>query len=516
MDESSSALPNPGFTGGDVTLNNISVPGGGNCTISITVSAGSGAPGDLINNTATIVNPVGPNGTPSAPTILFEESQIPVAGGKQLYLDGLNSTTILTRTQPTVADNITLDENPGVDDIVLDLNSVTTRATTIGVGTIEVNLLVSETGPARNRITEVEVLVDADANGSFETNLGSQELNLALRAGESIRKFSLANTSEVPLAAGASFRLIVRNNQNQGGRVVRLHQATSAPFSEIIVPLLAPIEVTDISFYDKSATDDAEGPAGCATTFSCGNLINPGVVTTGDRIWVRATAADVFGSFDVNTACDGTTTTNCPTVTVTNPSSSATTSDLVFVNEPDASSRQYEFEIDPLGFGQEGTWQVEVEFTEGTEGLVFDTSIATFERFAPPVLTVVKSVAGTPTPGLVLTYTNVVTHTDGGDALNVVILNSIGAFASLELVGKGAWSAASTLSSPYTFSVEEFDNDFDDGNGTYDPNTTGVCSLPAAPDPCYDPAIVRWRITLDQDVPVAGSVSQTYRALIQH
>lgn len=516
LDENDAALPNPSFAGGDVTLSNISVDAGSNCQITITVSAGAGNPGDLINNVATLVNPGGIGGTPAAPTILYEESQIPVAGSKQLYLDGLNSTTILTRTQPTAADNITLDENNNVDDIILDLDVPTTRATSIAVGTIDVNLLLSESGNGRNRQTEVELLVDTDGNGSYETQLGEQQLNLSLSGTATMRTFSFSNNSEIPLAVNASFRLIVRNNQNQNNRVVILHQAASAPYSEIVVPLINPIEVTDVSFYDRSATDDTEVP-GCDATFSCGNLIDPGEVVSGGTIWVRATAADVFGSADVNTGCDGVTTTNCPTVTVTNPAASATTSDLVFVNAPDSSSRQYEFEINPAGFGQDGVWQVEVEFTEGLEGLIFDTGVNTFTRFAPAELMVVKSVSGDTSPGMVLIYSNLVTHTAGADASNLVLTNTVGEYVELELTGDGvtSWTSLVSLSGSYTFINEAYDDDENDGNGfNYDPTTTGPCALPT-PSPCYDPAIKRWRIEIVEDIPIGGDLTQEYHGRIE-
>ncbi|MFN3238781.1 MAG: hypothetical protein ACE37D_17195, partial [Pseudomonadales bacterium] len=516
LDETAAPLPNPTFAAGDVTLNNISVAATSSCEITVTVSAGAGTPGDLIDNVATIVNPGGSNGTPAAPTIIFEESQVPVAGSKQLYLDGLNSSTILTRTQPSSADTITLDENNNVDDIVLDLNNVTVRPMTLAVGNIDVKLLLSESGNGRNRRTEVELLVDADANGSYETQLGEQELNLSLGTSASLRTFSFANASEIPLATGASFRLIVRNNQNQNNRVVILHQATSAPFSEVVVPLINPIEVTEVKFYDLSATDDSLTP-GCDTTFSCGNEIDPGFVIAGNTIWVRATAADGFGAFDVNTGCDGVTSTNCPTITVTNPNSGSTTSDLVFVQEPDSTSRQYEFEINPGGLGLDGTWQVEVEFAEGVEGLIFDTGVNTFVRVTPPVLTIIKSVSGTPNPGSVITYSNDVTHSSGGVATQVVLTNTLGDFVTLELTGDGtsSWTGLLSLSNSFTFINEAFDDDENDGNGfNYDPETTGPCALPAA-SPCYDPAIKRWRIQLVEEFPIGGSVTQEYRALVE-
>lgn len=524
LDETDSPLPDPGFSGGDVTLNNISVDAGSSCTITITVSAGAGTPGQLIDNSATIINPGGTGGTPAAPTILFEESQIPVAGSKQLYLDltgatdNTPTTGALTRDQSSLAvDSVILDEDPGDDDITLQLDNVTVRDATLGIGTIDVKLLLSETGNGRNRQTEVELLVDSDANGSFETNIGSQQLNLSLDGTASLRTISLVNASEIPLAAGADFQLIIRNNQNQNNRKVILHQATSAPFSELVVPLINPIEVTDLTYWDRSATDDSAGPAGCAATFSCGTELTDDplfIISTGN-VWVRATAADAFGSSDVNTGsevCDGVTSDNCPTITVTNPSAGATTSDLVFVHAPDVTSRQYEFQVVPSGPFLDGTWQVEVEFEEGVENLIFDTRIATFERYSPAVLTVVKSVSGDTDPGSILTYDNNVTNTAVGDAINVSLTNIIGDFTVLQLLDNGGtWTAQFSITGGYTIANETFDSG--DDSFTYDPNVTGVCV--GQPSPCYDPAITQWRVELNENVPGGTNFIQQYRTQIE-
>lgn len=521
LDETDAALPIPGFSGGDVTLNNISVDAGSSCVITITVSAGAGTPGQLINNIATIINPGGTGGTPAAATILFEESQIPVAGSKQLYLDltgasdNTPTTGSLTRDQSSLSvDSVILDEDTGDDDITLDIDNVTVRDTILGIGSIDVKLLLSETGRVRNRQTEVELLVDADANGSFETNVGSQQLNLTLDAVVALRTLSFANASEIPLATGASFRLIVRNNENQNNRKVILHQSTSAPFSELVVPLINPLEVTEVKFYDLSATDESVTP-GCAATFSCGTEIDPGLVIATGSIWVRATAADVFGSSDVNTGsevCDGVTSTNCPTIKVTNPSAGETTSDLVYVNAPDNTSRQYEFEAVPGGFGLDGIWQVEVEFTEGVEGLIFDTGVNTFQRYSLPVLTIVKSVTGSTDPLSILTYENNVTNTGEGPAITVSLVNIMGDFSAIQLVDNGgSWTALFDLTGGYTVAAESFDDG--DDSFTYDPNSEGTCV--AQPSPCYDPAISKWRIELQEEVPAAGNFIQEYRTRIE-
>ncbi len=190
---------------------------------------------------------------------------------------------------------------------------------------------------------------------------------------------------------------------------------------------------------------------------------------------------------------------------------------MIFVTAPDVTSRQYEFEVVPAGMGLDGIWQVEAEFTEGVEGIIFDSGVNTFERFSPPTLMIVKSVSGPTEPGLVVTYTNDVTHTDGGIATGLILTNDMGDFVTLGVTDNGGtWTALLSLSNSYTHINEAFDDDLKYGNGfNYDPNATGICSGGGAPDPCYDPVIRRWRIELVEDMPIGGDVTQEYRAQIQ-
>jgi uncharacterized repeat protein (TIGR01451 family)/fimbrial isopeptide formation D2 family protein len=523
-DETASALPNPAFSGGVVTLSNISVTAGNSCAIAVTVSVGSGTAGDLINNSAVIVNPGGVGATPAAPTVIYEASQVPSAGSKQLYLDNMNvpgangGTGILTRTQPTATDVVTLDEDNDTDDIELTLNNVTTGPMTLAIGAIDVNLLLSESGNGSNRQTRVEVLVDPNDGGGYQV-IDSLQLNLSLTGTASIRTFSLTNSTEIPLAAGSSFRIRVQNNQNQNNRVVLLHQATSAPFSELVVPLIDAISVTELKFFDVSATDNTGNP-GCEATFSCGAELDPGTVLSGGTLWARTIITDGFGAFDVNTGsqvCTDVIFDNCPQITVTNPASGSTIFNMAYVNEPDTSSRRYEYEVNPGGFGLEGIWQVEVLGSEGVEGVVTDTALNTFERYGLPILTIVKLVDGvsaaTKSPNTIASYTNDVSNTGLGPATSVVLTNMVGDFVDLELVNSGGiWTALFSLSGLYTVSSESFS--IDGSNFTYDPNTTGVCTLPIA-SPCYDPAITHWRILLNENIPVGDSLTQGYRARVE-
>jgi uncharacterized repeat protein (TIGR01451 family)/fimbrial isopeptide formation D2 family protein len=509
-DEAASALPNPTFSGGAVSLSNISVTAGSNCTVVVTVQVGAGSPGDLIDNSVTIINPGGVGGSPAAPTLLYEASQVPTAGSKQLYLDNVSSgTPDLTRTQPTATSQIIINE--GGDSVTLTLDNVTTREMILSAGAIDVNLLLSETGKGSTRQTFVELFVDPNDGGGYQS-IDSEQLNLTLSGTPGIKTFNLNNPSNLTLNAGSSFRIVVQNNQGNNNRVVILDQSTSAPFSELVVPLINSIEVTEVKFFDASATDTGAGAAGCETTFSCGTEIDPGLVISGNTIWARTIISDGFGAFDVNTGCDGVTATNCPTITVSDPNTNSIQSDLVFVNEPDTSSRRYEYEINPSGFGLEGTWQVTVLGKEGVEDVISDTGVNTFQRYSLPTVTIVKSASGTYLPGQFATYSNTVNNTGDGPAFTLEVINTIGDFISIELIDNGGtWSALDSLSGGYTVLEEKFD----DGNGLFDynPDVEGVCALPAAA-PCYDPAIEEWSIKLNETFPAGDSFIQQYRVKV--
>ncbi|MEM7364467.1 MAG: DUF11 domain-containing protein, partial [Pseudomonadota bacterium] len=508
-DESATPLPNPTHSLGVVSLGNISVTAGGSCTITINSTVGAGTPGDLIDNIATIVNPDGPGATPSAPTVLLSESAIPVAGSKQLYLDGIGGANTLTRTQPTATSTTTL--AGGGNSVVLTFGT-TVRDTTLSSGAVAVSLWLSESGPGANRAVRVDLEVNANDGGGFQLVDFVQQTQ-SLSGTPQRRTFNLTNQlGDTLLLAGSQFRLTVTNNQGQANRNLTVEQVTTAPFSEVVVPLLNVLEITAFQFYDVSGND----LPGCAP--NCGTEINPGVVESGNTLWARVTAADAFGSFDVNTGCDGVTNTNCPTFTLTDPLANDQTpvspgDELAFLQDPNATSRQFEIEVNPAGFGLEGIWQMEVTVSEGVEGVVMDSDLNTFERFGPPVLTIVKSVSGTTLPGDIVTYNNDMTNTGTGPANALIIDNDINEFLAVELTeDSGNWTALFSLTGTFTVASESFD----DGSATFTFDPVSVCgaAIPAN-SPCYVSNIRVWRIQLNESLPVAGNIIQEYRAQIE-
>jgi hypothetical protein len=398
----------------------------------------------------------------------------------------------------------------------MDIDTPTTREMILDVGAIEVSLFLSRAGDGANRQTSVELSVDP-GTGTFQTIGTAVQQNINLTATPSKRTI---NPTSVTLPVVSIFRLEIQNNNtNANIRDLIVGQVTdiTAPFafSEIVLPLTSSIEVTELEFFEVSATDETGDP-GCSP--NCGTLIDPGVVVSGSVIWARTTIADGFGAFDVNTGselCDGSTVANCPTITVTNPNSGSNVDDMTFIDAPDGTSRRYEFEIVPGGPFLEGIWQVVVEGSEGVEGVLADTRLVTFELLGQPNLTIVKSVdAPIKSPNTLAIYTNNVTNTGTGPATVVLLTNTLGDFVELQLTDNvGSWTALVSLSGGYTIKTgTEFFSD-DGIDFTYDPNTEGNCTLPAA-SPCYDPAIIQWRIELDENIPASGNVIQVYRAKV--
>ncbi|XOV86555.1 MAG: DUF11 domain-containing protein [Pseudomonadota bacterium] len=507
--------PDPG--GATILLSGLTVPASSTLQIRFDVSInGLTALGTVIDNTATISNPGGvPVDTDvDAPSVTVTGS--PSGGNKQLYLNNLGGgSPVLTRVLPSVASSLVVAQSASVN---INLVSNTTRAMQIEAGTITVNLWLSASTWRRYSLD-----LQVNTGGGFAsvaTNGAGTWRNVGTTP--SLQTFTFVLPASVSLPAGSSIRLRISNTTTffSGSFTVSQVAPPTTPYADLVLPMTDTLDVTSLLFYDRSALDNTGNP-GCELTFSCGNLLSPAQVATGDTIWVRAVIADGFGSSDVNTGCTGGAPVNCPTFTLLDPNSVDKTPvvpTLTFLNAPDASSRRYEVEINPAGFGLEGTWTVSVTGNEGTEGVIATSALNTFLRAGQPVLTVAKSVSGTPDPGLTLTYTNIANNAPPsatGPAINVFLTNDIAPFLEFELIGSGGvWVSTSTLSAGYTINTESFDTG-GAGNFLYDPNV-GCLGPPAADGAiCYDGNIDAWRVLLNEDIPVSGQVTQTYKVRLQ-
>ncbi|MDP4598614.1 MAG: hypothetical protein NWR61_05370 [Pseudomonadales bacterium] len=497
-------LASPTFSNPVVSLANISVTAGGSCTITINTTVGPGTPGDVINNTATITNPLGTSGSPSASTIFLSASAVPSTGSKQLYLDGLaGATGALTRTPPSVS-QATLAEATGFK--VLNLVAPTLRAMTLQAGQIVFNVYLSSTSN-RNYATAFQVTINTN-DGNPDLVLDSGPVVLPLTDTQALFTVSVTNPAARLLPIGSTVQIRIDNDESgRGNREMLVHQVASAPYSELVLPVAGAIEVTSVAFYD--------GPAAATP-----NLVTE--ISQGATAYVQATIQDAFGSSDVNSGCpDGSLpNNNCPLITITDATGADQTpaspaNQMTFVSEnPSAGSRTYELPFIPGGgMGFDGIWTVEVLGSEGNEQVLTDTRLEAIV-VGQPVLTILKSVAGITTPGQVVTYQNNVANTGTATAFSIVLTNSVPQFLAMELNNDlGNWSAVYFLSPGVTISAETFD----DGTGTftYDPNAGACGTAGVDPSPCYDPAIRSWRANIMESMPVSGNLIQRYRAMIE-
>jgi uncharacterized repeat protein (TIGR01451 family) len=470
-------------------------------------------------------------------------SGLPAAGFKQLYLNDVGVTGDLTRsTVGIVGQGIELIRNANSATFDLDLVGGTRRAMDIEAGSIDVKLLLEPTGNnlAQNRTVRLRLIV-TDSGSAELLNLVNR-VNKTLSPGvATLETFTLTNPSLVNVPVGSSIQLMVESRRDNARNFILSQKAGPlAPYtdySQVVLPTVGSIEVTDLKFFGKSALDNG-GTAGCEVTFSCALEIAPGVLSTGPySVWLQATIADAFGADDINSDC-GVDPEKCPAILLTdsggvdqtaNPAFLTTyintsTTNLTYLGPSPASpadSGLYEIEIQAPGVvaGLEGDWSIIVNASEGREELIVDAGVASYEVVGQPALTIVKTVSGTYNPSDVVAYTNIVTNTGYGPATQVVLTNEIAPFLTLELIKPGTeWTAVDSLTGSYSVESVSFDDTIPPATPPlifiYDPNTTGPCSVVTPPVPCYDPAIRQWRIKLVENIPVSEVVTETYKARI--
>jgi uncharacterized repeat protein (TIGR01451 family) len=502
--------------GGIVTAGGIRLISGASCTVTINTTVG-GAVGNTIDNTAAITNPAGPAATVIAPTVIVSESQIPVTAEKLLYLALPGS---LTRVIPSSA-GITPVISGGDTSVNFAFIDAIKQDVTLADSTATVRLWLNRTGNNSPRGVRVELFYN---NGPGFVSMGSQELNIDLSnntAAPSEHMFTISSSLAAPvgLNVDADFRLTVTNTTNQGNRRLQIHQVAAAAYSAVAIPLTDAIKVTDVAFYDLSGND----APGCSP--ACGSLVTALKNTSGETIWARATVGDAFGSVDINTGCSAFgSTDNCPTFTLTDPNSNPPTpGTLSFLADPTPSTRQFEVALSPVGMTSPlGLWQVEVEAYEGREGTVKDTLAGSFELFAQPSLTIVKSVSSpNASPNELLTYTNIVQNGSAsmgiGPAINVKITNTLGPFISLQIfVSGGSWQATTSLSAPYEILLnEEFDNGVPGNDFGYIPSVCGIAANLTENFTCVDSAIRGFRTTIEGVFPPDGNLQQQYESRVE-
>lgn len=339
---------------GFLNITGIAVPAGGSVDIVFDVTINSGAPaGTTIDNSATVINPLGPGATPAAPQVTVNDSSSPISGTKLLYLyDG--GSYDLSRTPTNSTNRITINRNASrvwsqnpaaAEDITIDpaVNS-----------TVPVFLVLRRDSNSGNRTVQVD-LQCSSGGGTVLTDTRT----VYLTGTRQEIQFDLTTalppwTTPITCSAGNRWELTVTNTNASVNDPMRVYFARDEGTSRVELPATTIINVDNITLYDAA--------------YPAGNLLTS--AAPGQTVYVRATVSDPFGSFDISGAA----------LTLTNPSGTIRVNGTAMteVNDDGNALKIYESAYTiPLG-DPTGTWSVKVEADEGSEGTVSDIGTRTF------------------------------------------------------------------------------------------------------------------------------------------
>lgn len=390
---------------GLVNVSGISIAANGSATIVVDMQIAPGLlPGSTIDNTATIDNPGGADATPAAPQIIVSQSQIPGSGTKQLYLRAGNQ---LHRTPPTTAVPVTnIDVNQSA---TWTLTPALSLPVTLAAGNFNVPLWLTESGSGDDRT--VEVTLSAGMMPLAQGTLAASNLSETTPL---LRTAALTLATSTTIPAGQTLRLTLRNTTGGGSRRVTIHPFPSAGnYSRVELNSLSVINVDSVQSFS------AAYPGGVpASRFNRGSTVH-----------VRAVVSDPFGSFDISGA----------SVTLVDPGSTTIVSNVAMAQVADsgAATRTYEYVFTVPNNAAAGSWTARVVAREGTENMVSDLGVGTFEIVVPSLsiqkLTEVVSDPVNATtnpkriPGSILRYTIAVSNTGPGaiDSSTLVITDPL-------------------------------------------------------------------------------------------
>ena len=412
--------PNGDNDKGVITVSGISLAANASVTIVFNVTVDNVSAGALIDNTAAVNNPNGPDATPAAPTIIVLASQVPGSGTKQLYLWSTNQR--LSRTRPTGSHaTLSLDEG---DTQTFVLNPALQTALTLNSGNFNVNLLLARTGSTTNTSRTVRATLSNSSLGAISTT------QLSFTSATSTMYGFVLNTAGLTAPVGSTFTLTVTNlTTGSGTRSVSLTPYTGANYSRVELNSATVINVNSVQTWTQAWNTGTQ----------------QGTWNPGNTLYIRATVSDPFGSFDISSAtvsiidAGGTTLVTNQAMTAQGAAAGCglTTSATCVLQY------QYSVPASPVL----GTWTVRVTANEGVEG-VTDMGVGTFV-VAPlmPTLTIRKTseVVSDPTgganpkriPGAVVRYDITVTNSGPGivDSNSLVIVDPVPANTVLYVGG---------------------------------------------------------------------------------
>jgi uncharacterized repeat protein (TIGR01451 family) len=328
-------------SGGTVDVTGITVPANGSVQLKFRVTVGGGfVAGDTIDNTASVDNPAGPDATPIAPTLIYEQSQVVTSGNKILYL---HDTPSLDRTPPAGTPTTGVTVNAGnTQDWVLSPSIPAGQSLVITAGTVSINLVVDTT----NTVSLRAQLYDG------ATLIGSSTVQSFYQASPASRPFPITLASDYTLAAGHALTLRVTNSAN-GSKNATIYEfsGTGSTIS---------FATSTVVHVDSVLTYAAAYNSGTTATYYLHN----------GNAYVRAVVSDPFGGTDVGSA----------DITITDANGSTIYGPTAMTLEATAAAtRTYEYQVPIPDDGALGVWQASVTAHEGTEGTVSHTAIGTFE-----------------------------------------------------------------------------------------------------------------------------------------
>ncbi|HET7396303.1 MAG TPA: hypothetical protein VFK12_07675 [Gammaproteobacteria bacterium] len=371
---------------GYLNVTGISVPANGSATIvyDVTVAA-TDAPGDTIDNTATITNPNGPGATPAAPTVTVSQSQVPASGNKLLYVYDDAS---MTRTPQTGTGTGAVTINQTAANNWTLTTALQKPLTLIANSTVSVTLNVECTsirfGNCRNggNLHWNAALYDNTVSGgtqigsispdaSFnDTNYTQETANIAIGA------------ADVTVAAGHKLILEITNDSGSN-RAMRIEQYNGGDLSIVSLDVSTVINVDSVNVY--SATYPSTS--------------TQSVYETNQTVYIRAVVSDPFGSADIDPATGGT----APTLTLADSSGTdqLTAVNMTQVADSGAATKTFEYSYtlpsSPPSTLALGNWTPSVTAWEGTEHTISHTADGAFDVEAPNLL-VMKAVSAVSDP----------------------------------------------------------------------------------------------------------------------
>jgi uncharacterized repeat protein (TIGR01451 family) len=405
-----SPAPNGDNDKGVITVSNISLAANASVSVVFNVTVDTVSAGALIDNTAAVSNPNGPDATPAAPTVTVLASSIPGSGTKQLYL--WSSSQRLSRTRPTGSHGtLALDEG---DTETFTLNPALQTPLTLNSGNFNVNLLLARTGSTSNTSRTVRATLSNSALGPISST------QLSLNSFSPTMYTFVLNTGGITAPVGSTFSLAVTNlSSGSGTRSVNLTPYTGTNYSRIELNSATVINVNSVQTWTQAWNTGAQ----------------QGTWNPGNTLFIRATVSDPFGSFDISGAtlsiidAGGTT-------LVTNQAMTAQGA-AAGCGLPTSATCVLQYQYTVPASPVYGSWTIRVTANEGVEG-VTDVGVGTFV-VSPlmPSLTMLKTstVLSDPTgsaqpkriPGAVVRYDISVTNSGPGmvDANTLVLVDPV-------------------------------------------------------------------------------------------